>query len=64
MNAPRWFYAVLAACTLALVGAAWYAAGNGRYVFSSPPALILDTRTGNVCNVQGGPPYRSSCTVE
>jgi hypothetical protein len=49
VKASRWFYAVLTACAVALAGAAWYAALNGRYVFDASGARILDTHTGTWC---------------
>jgi hypothetical protein len=64
MNAPRWFYVVIALCSVALtlsVGtAALLRAGNGRWVAAAigPDSPLkqaaIDTKTGDICGWPGG----------
>ena len=58
MNAPRWFYAVIAGCvvvlTLAVAAAVALRAPMGRYQLAGADwagGAVLDTQTGVVCTL-------------
>jgi len=56
MNSDRWFFLAIATLVILTFGIYRFTA-QGRYVFKTDSALVLDTWTGNASGVTSGKNY-------